>query len=601
MKPPGAGEGAGDPNRNVPALPPAAAAGAPNVKPVVAAELVAGAAEAGVDVPPPTLPAAGAPNVKLVEAALVAGAVEAGAGDPNVNPPAGLAGVEAGVADPNANVGAPEVFCGESSIISPAPCVVTGAAAAAAAGAGVADLGAPKLNPPAPNPPAAGADALPAPDAAPNEKPPAGLAPSPLAAPPNENVGVLVPDPGAELLADAGADSAPPAGFPNENDVAAGAGLAVSPALSPLPPKKFGTLLGGASSFFAAGAAAGAGEPKLNPLDAGAADAAGSGLDAVGAPNAKLGMLFLAAGSSSSAARFAPVDAEVEGVPKLNPPELVLVEPKNDGLLAGAADSAFSTTGCAGCAGCVGLAPNPPKGDGVSAGLGSDAGFAPKLNGAGLAASSLAAAAGALKENPPAAGAGLAAGASSALGSNFFMVLPKKLGTGPSFLPSVSDAEEGSAGLLKKSDAGGAADGFFCVLSSLPALATAPKLNLGGSAGVCLAEGGKENERAEVVGLGASLFSLDAESKPPSRPSSEPPAAAAGAGAGAGAGVVLGASLVPAPAAALAASPESRGLPPKEKPDGNMLVGSLILASSVASGRPSSSSSSSQALNLPEL
>ena len=85
-------------------------------------------------------------------------------------------------------------------------------------------------------------------------------------------------------------------------------------------------------------------------------------------------------------------------------------------------------------------------------------------------------------EKPPLEEEAAGVGTSVDLLSNFFMVLPKKLGTGPSFFSSVSDFEAGSAGLLKKSEGEGA-EGFFDALSSalepLLGAALAPKLNLG--------------------------------------------------------------------------------------------------------------------------
>lgn len=612
---------------NVKLIPPAglAAAGVdvgvaePNVKPGV--ELPAGAVfcgESSIISPPPPFPAGATaaglapnpPNPPVLEVApnpfpeplddegapkenpLLAGLLLSAvaellllvAGAPNTNAAVGVM-----VPDAGADVAGEEAATAGASeeALLGAPNENVGAAAAGlASGTGLLPalllaLEAPKLNPPV----VAGFEASAA----------AGLG-APKLNPPDEVVSAGLDVPNPVLLALLSEDD----GLPNVNPPleAGAAGLEAS---SPLLPKKFGTLLDFAdvaSSFFSAAAAAGA--PKLNPEEAGAA-----GVEAAGAPNEKLSVLFLAAGSaSSSALRLDPEAAvEVDGAPKLNPPvpEEAVDEPKNEGLLAGAADSCFFSADSAG------FAPNDPKGllAGVDEGVLVDpaaAGLAaPKLKGAGLLAAASPAAAGAPNENPPEAAG--AAGTSVDLLSNFFMVLPKKLGTGPSFLFSLREIEAGSAGLLKKSEVGAA--GFFAVLSpsfdAVLGAALAPKLNLGMVLGASLEGAEKEKDGDAAVVLGASFLSVCPvgadESKSPRRPSNEPPAFEA-------AELVALEADSEAASAVLAVAVAKAGAGaelPNEKPDGNMLVGSLIFASSLASGKSSSSSSSSQALNLPEL
>ncbi len=223
-----------------------------------------------------------------------------GEGAPNVNPPplgAGLAG--AGVVDaPNVNVplgvvapdAGAELAASEEAVLG-APNVNVAAGLASGAGLLPALLGAPKVNP------------LEAGFAA---SPEAGLG-APNVNPPEEDgvsAGLEAPKPA--LLSVEGL----PKEKPPVDGSAAEEGLDAS---SPLAPKKFGTPLGFAvlvvaSPFFSVDAAAG-GAPKVNPEDAGA-DVCVAGCEAAGAPNEKLGMLFLAAGSeSSSAPRLDPVEA----------------------------------------------------------------------------------------------------------------------------------------------------------------------------------------------------------------------------------------------------------------------------------------------------
>lgn len=488
---------------------------------------------------------------------------------PNVNVPLGVVVPDAGADE--------AAVSEEAGLGAPKENVDAGAAAGFDSGAGLLPVlaGAPNVNPPA------GFDASAVVDlGAPKLKPPEAD---------EASAGLAAPKPPLLVLLSV-------EGLPNVNPPVE-AGAASLGASSPLAPKKLGTPLLGfavvASSFFSAAVAAD-GAPKLNPEEAGA-EAWVAGCGVAGAPNEKLGMLFLAAGSaSSSAPRFDPVEAaDVDGAPKLKPPilgELDEAPPKIEGLLAGADSSFFSV-----------LAPKEPNGllAGAEVGADSAAGL-PKLNGAGLlAAASLPDAVEDVelpKEKPPLGVEEAGAGASPDLLSSFFMVLPKKLGTGPSFLPSLSDFEAGSAGLLKKSDVDGAT-GFFAALSSCLGAVLAPKVNLGVLSAVPWAGAEKENDGAVVAALGASFFSLASavaaeESKPPRRPSSELPLAVWEAGSGAAAGLLL--------AVALAVEGVAAELP-NEKPDGNMLVGNLIFASSLALGRSSSSSSSSHALNFPEL
>lgn len=438
----------------------------PNVKLGV---LVAGAAavlagESSIISPPDPAAAAGTapkpPNPPEL-------AVAAGAGAPNVNPPlllAGLAG--AGVVDaPNVNVPlgvvVPDAGVEEAASEDGLGAPNVNVAAGLDSGAGLLPvlLGAPKVNPP---------------EAGFAASPETGLG-APNVNPPEEEdaVSAVLEAPKPLLSVE---------GLPKEKPPLDGSAVVVGlGASSPFAPKKFGTLLGFAvvvvaSSFFSVDAAAG-GASKVKPEEAGA-----EACEAAEAPNEKLGMVFLAAGSeSSSAPRLDPVEAfEAGGAPKLNPPEAGDVlddEPKNDGLLAAAGSSFFSW-----------LARKDPNGLLAGAGVAADsvAGLAPKVNGAGLpAAASLAVLLGVAalpNEKPPLEEEAAGEGASVDLLSNFFMVLPKKLGTGPSFLPSVSDFEAGSAGLLKKSEVEGAADFFDALSSGLEPLlgaALAPKLNLG--------------------------------------------------------------------------------------------------------------------------
>lgn len=528
----------------------------------------------------PAAAPAGAPNEKLLGGSLLAPpSVLAGAPNPNVNVPLGVVVPDAGaevVGEEAAAAGAPneKVGAGADGLASGAALLPVLA---------LVVLAAPNVNPPA----EAGfakfndvALALPNVNPLKLEAGPAGLdAPDPIA-----------------LLSEAG--------LPNENPPLVKP-PARSGASSPFAPNKLGTALdvaADASSFFSEADAARA--PKLNPALVGAL-----GVDAAaGALNEKLGMLFLAAGSSSpSALRLDPVEALcVDGVPKLNPPAADDggVEPKNDDLLAGVSSFFFSPVS----AGFDSDNPNAALA-GTRVLADSLAGFAaPKLKGAGLlfAASApvLLAAADAPKENPPVL-VGAAEGASADLLSNFFMVLPKKLGTGPSFLASVSDLEAGSTGLLKKSDVGGAVD-LFVELSSSFAVeigaVLAPKLNLGIVLGASLEGAEKENDGIAAAGLGSSFFSVVSvepeESMPPRRPSKEPPVLELLEVAGLATGSEVVSTFF---AAAVSLDSGVSVELPNEKPDGNMLVGSLIFARSLASGKSSCSSSSSQALNLPEL
>lgn len=636
------GAGAGDPNRNPPPVPAvfvvvlAEDAGAPKVKVVgEAAAAPAGAAEV-----------VGVPNVNDEGAGLEAAA---GVAEPNVK-----LGIEAPAA-------AGVVFCGESSIISPPPLVAVAVAAeglpkppkppplllpVAVLPKAALDEGVPNENPAAldaglasvegaavgaPNTPVPfgvvapepGADAVgeavspfeapnenvgagfdSGPGLLPNVKPPAldaGFAASAVLATPKENPvdagapeGVGAPKP--PMLSDAG--------LPNEKLPATGAagllGLLGSP--SPLAPKKLGTLGLAAvgSSFFSVvieGAA-----PKLKLPDCSV------GLGAVaGEPNVKLGVLFFVAGSSStSAPRFEPTLEE--GVPKLNPlaPDGLGAEPKKEALPV---DAGAAASCCFSVLSVEDLAPKEPKGLLLADAGGSEesvAGLAapPKLN-VGLFAAAVALAAdspldgGAPKVNPP---VDAAVGVLVDWVSNFFMVVPKKLGTGPSFLPSVSDLDSvGSTGLLKKSEAG-VAVGFLAVLSSLGsvvgAAALSPKLNLCAVEGVSLEGAGNENDGSAVGFFGVSIFPEAAEeSKAPNRLSKEPPEVDELEFVSAAVAFLV--SALGAASELLAGA--AAELLPKEKPEGNILVGSFILARSLASGSSSSSSSSSHALNLPEL
>lgn len=156
-------------------------------------------------------------------------------------------------------------------------------------------------------------------------------------------------------------------------------------------------------------------------------------------------------------------------------------------------------------------------------------------------------------------------------------MLPKKLGTGPSFLDSVIDEETDSGGLLKKSDGGGTCALGLSFLSSGLDPAVGPNVNLGADVVSVVGAAKEKDDVSPLVFLDTSV----GVSNPPRRPSREPPDARGS--------VCLGTSAF-----------ETSALP-KLKPVGNIFAGILILASSVASGRSSSSSSSSQALNLPEL
>lgn len=419
--------------------------------------------------PPPAPPAPveeGAPKVQ-VDPDAEFGAVEVagpGAGDdPKVKVEGGLAAVEAGVGveEPNVKLGvlaAGVVFCGESSIISllfppaPAPApVVLVLVLVLVVGVG---LGAPKP----PNPPVV----LPKPvldeEGVPNENPPvlaAGglLASLPLvdAGAPKENVGVVEPDPGAEAgaLSDAGLDA------PNENvdeGVDSGAGLlaVVLPKLNPL-----------GAGLAASVAGAGFGVPKLNPADPDAEAGAEVAVDSAGLPNENSpeNAVGFEAASVALLSPFAPKKfgmsdlgvssffSLVVGVPKLKlldeaaaGAEEEEVEPKEKlGILFFAAGS---------------LSLSAPRLGPVEAAAAEEA---PKVNPPELAVLEEAP-----NENPPVLEAAAAAGASAGLPvSNFFIVLPKKLGTGPSFFASLSEVgAAGSAGLLKKSEAGGAFDLF---------------------------------------------------------------------------------------------------------------------------------------------
>jgi hypothetical protein len=175
-------------------------------------------------------------------------------------------------------------------------------------------------------------------------------------------------------------------------------------------------------------------------------------------PNEKLGWLFLAGGSdSSSADLFADVGVDPVGGPKLklfgagagaDP------APKNDGFVAGAScfccpskllpnvtppkmplllgAAVLDSTGFPKLKLGFASAPDGAEVDGAE-GDGSKKLLAVPLGTASLSV-----------EVPPAA----------AFASNFPIVLPKKLGTGPSFFASGNDFDGGSDGLLKKSEAG---------------------------------------------------------------------------------------------------------------------------------------------------
>lgn len=611
----------------------------PKVKPVAGAAEVVGAGDPNLNPPPGAgfEAIAGAPNEKLgVE--VDGAALEAG-GAPKVNglPPLVEGAEEDGVDEPKVKegAGAGADFAGESSIISPPPFPALGLGWGLGCVPkppnplpalllpkpvllGVVAAGVPKVNPPPLGFSAAGAAAgapkvkllvgVVAPDPAAEVEPDAGASAGFGAPKVNVDAGFDAPSADGVLLpklnpveafgasaveAGLGAPKVNPpeagvavvlvlsAGLPKVNPEAAG--VEESP---PFAPKKFGTPPLLDSSFFSAGV------PKLNPP---LVEEAGSAGLAELERKEKLGMLFFVTCSSSvSAERLAVVKAALEGgAPKVNPPAPELAFdalPKKEDLPAdvGAGSSFFLSAASAG------FAPNDPKVlllalvvvEGASvAGLG-----APKLK-AGLSPAA-ADVDGAPNENPPLA-AGAAAGAGAAA-SNFFIVLPKKLGTGPSFFPSSFDFDAGSEGLLKKSDAGGAAVGFLeaPVLSSLAGAAGAPKLNLGMLEGAFLVGAAKVKEGA--AGLGASAFSGAEESKPPMRPNKLPLEAGAGAGA-----PEVESSFFSTGASDLAGA-AAELLPAKENPEGNMFVGNLIFANSVASGR-SSSSSSSHALNLPEL